>query len=105
MNEAEPIPRQSLPPEKLSRFVASPIHREALRGILRNPSFIAAINLLCEQSRVNSSDLSRFTEQGLIRRAAYFAGVSEVYERLEALVQAPAEELNHEAWDHLQPEI
>ena len=101
--ENEP-PRQSLVPAKLSRFVQNPENREALKRVLREPAFIAALNMLGEQSRMSGNTLQTMPDNVIARLSAYHAGVSGVYERLEALatIAPQAEDLSE--WDHLQPQ-
>jgi hypothetical protein len=102
-NMTEP-PRQSLVPAKLSRFVQNPENREALKRILREPAFIAAMNMLGEQSRMSGNTLQSCPDNVIARLSAYHAGVSGVYERLEALAHYTPEAADLGEWDHLQPE-
>ncbi len=97
-------PRQSLVPAKLSRFVQNPENREALKRVLREPAFIAAMNMLGEQNKVSDTMLTTYTDAIIARKAAYHAGVSGVYERLEALAHYTPEAADLGEWDHLQPE-
>lgn len=101
--ETEP-PRQSLVPAKLSRFVQNPENRETLKRILREPAFIAALNLLGEQDKVSDSMLTSLPDTVLARKAAKHAGVSGVYERLEAIANTSPSEAALGEWDHLKPE-
>lgn len=97
-------PRQSLVPVKLSRFVQNPENREALKRVLREPAFIAAMNLLGEQSRMGGNTLHSCPDNVIARLSAYHAGVSGVYERLEALAHHTPAEADLGEWDHLKPQ-
>lgn len=100
--ETEP-PRQAEPPVKLKRFVESPLNRDRLKQILRDPVFIAAMNLLESQSRVTEAMIHAMPDVIVARKAAYQAGVSGVYERLEALTHTAEVAEMLEGWDHLTP--
>ncbi len=102
MSEPETT-RHALAPEPLIRFMSDPIRRDTLKAILREPVFIAAMNLLQETSRVRPEHLSNLPDISILRKTAFHAGIASVYESLQELTKNNELPPDIEGWDHLKP--
>lgn len=94
-------PRQAHVPTKLSQFVKHQDNRATLKRILKEPAFIAAMNMLGEEDKVTDHMLSSLQDTVLARKIAKHAGVSGVYERLEGLAALTTDVEDFTPWEHL----
>lgn len=101
LEQPETLPRHALAPEPLTRFITNPVTRETLKNILREPAFISAMNFLQEQDRLRPEQLDSLPDIIVVRKAAYHASTSSIYERLQNLTKVHEPIPTTEGWDHL----
>lgn len=98
-------PRKVHPVPDAYRYLKHPENRAVLKSILREPVFIAAMNVLEEEARSSVGCLSAVPSEMVARQAAYHKGIGDVYNKLVDLCVVRESIPQEDAWDHLKPDL